>query len=124
MRLRRSGRVQTATYRRIINCTGPNIDLRATSDPFIQSLLQSGSIVADELGLGLQLDEKGYALKANNTRSETVLTIGALRKGQLWETTAVPELRAQAAQVAEQIAQTIACGVVTPNAVESSITSG
>jgi len=105
MRLRRSRRVQTATYRRIINCTGPNIDLRATSDPLIQNLIESGAIVADDLGLGLQLDQHGYALHANGTRSESI-AIGALRKGQLWETTAVPELRVQAAQVAEQIVRT------------------
>ncbi len=84
MRLRRSRRVQTATYRRIINCTGPNIDLRATSDRLIQSLIESGSIVPDELGLGLQLDEHGYAMHANGTRSESIIAIGALRKGQLW----------------------------------------
>jgi uncharacterized NAD(P)/FAD-binding protein YdhS len=105
MRLRRSGRVQTATYRRIINCTGPNIDLRATSDRFIQSLLLSGSILPDELGLGLQLDEQGYAIQVNNSRSETIVALGALRKGQLWETTAVPELRVQAAQLARQIVE-------------------
>jgi uncharacterized NAD(P)/FAD-binding protein YdhS len=105
MRLRRSGRIQTATYRRIINCTGPNIDLRATSDRFIQGLLQSGSILPDELGLGLQLDEQGYAIQANNSRSGTIVALGALRKGQLWETTAVPELRVQAAQLAQQIVE-------------------
>ncbi len=106
MRLRRSRRVQTATYRRIINCTGPNIDLRATSDRLIQSLILSGSIVPDELGLGLQLDQHGYAMHANGKRSESIIAIGALRKGQLWETTAVPELRLQAAQLAEQIVRT------------------
>jgi uncharacterized NAD(P)/FAD-binding protein YdhS len=119
MRLRRSGRIQTATYRRIINCTGPNIDLRATSDRFIQSLLASGSILADELGLGLQLDDHGYALQLNNSRSGTIVSIGALRKGQLWETTAVPELRLQAAQLAEQIVASTCANIVANKTVET-----
>lgn len=117
MRLRRSRRVQTATYRRIINCTGPNIDLRTTDDRFIKGLIQSGAVVPDQLGLGLQLSEHGYAVRANGTRSESIITIGVLRKGQLWETIAVPELRVQAAQLAEQIVRTTfvseeVCGAV------------
>jgi uncharacterized NAD(P)/FAD-binding protein YdhS len=33
-------------------------------------------------------------------RSGHLYTLGALRRGELWETTAVPELRAQAARIA------------------------
>lgn len=106
MRLRRSRRVQTATYRRIINCTGPNTDLRTTTDRFIKGLIENGAVVPDELGLGLQVGEHGYAMRSNGTRSESIITIGVLRKGQLWESLAVPELRVQAAQLADQIVRT------------------
>ncbi|HEY9732388.1 MAG TPA: FAD/NAD(P)-binding protein [Drouetiella sp.] len=117
MRLRKSRRVQTATYRRIINCTGPNMDLRIVDDRLIKCLLENGAVVADELGMGLKVDDHGYAIRANGTRSESVLTLGPLRKGQLWESIAVPELRVQAAQLAEQIVRTLfvseeICGAV------------
>jgi uncharacterized NAD(P)/FAD-binding protein YdhS len=117
MRLRKSRRVQTATYRRIINCTGPNMDLRTTNNRLIKGLIVNGAVVADELGMGLQVDEHGYAMRSNGTRSESVITIGPLRKGQLWESIAVPELRVQAAQLAEQIVRTLfvsedICGAV------------
>ncbi|HEY9676701.1 MAG TPA: FAD/NAD(P)-binding protein [Drouetiella sp.] len=123
MRLRKSGRVQTASYRRIINCTGPDLKITSTSDPLIKNLLNSQAVAADDLGLGIQLDEHGYAIKPNQMRSETILAIGNLRKGQLWETTAVPELRGQAADVAHQIVDSLFLGVVTRNAVERGITS-
>jgi uncharacterized NAD(P)/FAD-binding protein YdhS len=42
-----------------------------------------------------------------------VLTLGALRRGELWETTAVQEIRAQAEQLASTIEQSL-LQAVTP----------
>jgi uncharacterized NAD(P)/FAD-binding protein YdhS len=36
-----------------------------------------------------------------------IVAIGALRKGHLWETTAVPELREQAVEVAQNVVDAI-----------------
>jgi uncharacterized NAD(P)/FAD-binding protein YdhS len=62
----------------------------------VGSLLRSGLASADELGLGLRTDGDGHLLAADGSRDAPLLLVGALRRGELWETTAVPELRGQA----------------------------
>jgi uncharacterized NAD(P)/FAD-binding protein YdhS len=57
----------------------------------------------DELGLGLDTSETGALIDANGNASADLFLVGPLRKGQLWEHTAVPELRAEAVQMAERL---------------------
>lgn len=86
------------TYRvaRVFNCIGPGMSVRDSIDPMVGSLLRSGLASADELGLGLRTDGDGHVLAADGRREAPLLLVGALRRGELWETTAVPELRGQA----------------------------
>jgi uncharacterized NAD(P)/FAD-binding protein YdhS len=71
-------------------------------------LIQSGLLCDDPLGLGIPTDPEGRALRRNGKAHANLLVAGTLRKTSLWESTAVPELRQQAAKVAE-----IALNVVT-----------
>ena len=58
------------------------------------------------LGLGLRTDAGGALLDARRPALRPhLLTLGALRRGELWETTAVPEIRAQAATIAAALAR-------------------
>ena len=88
----------TRTYRvaRVFNCIGPGMSVRDSIDPMVGSLLRSGLASADELGLGLRTDAEGHLLSGDGSRQSPLLLVGALRRGDLWETTAVPELRGQA----------------------------
>ena len=58
----------------------------------------------DPLRLGLDVDLDGAALAADGRGAEVggspIHVIGPLRKGGLWETTAIPEIRRQAADLA------------------------
>jgi uncharacterized NAD(P)/FAD-binding protein YdhS/predicted metal-dependent enzyme (double-stranded beta helix superfamily) len=85
----------------VLNCTGPTACNSAESNPVIGSLLVHGWVQPDELGLGLETTADGNAIDAHGRCSPDLFVVGTLRKPALWESTAVPELRGQAAAVAD-----------------------
>jgi uncharacterized NAD(P)/FAD-binding protein YdhS/predicted metal-dependent enzyme (double-stranded beta helix superfamily) len=84
----------------VVNCTGPGIHHRRSTHPILRPLLNSGILADDALGLGLQTDADGRAIKADGGVHTNLLIAGTLRKSTLWESTAVPELREQSVVVA------------------------
>jgi uncharacterized NAD(P)/FAD-binding protein YdhS len=90
---------------RIINCTGPESNYRRLNHPLIASLKEQGLIHPDPLGLGVLTNASGALLDEDNQASATLFTLGPPRKGQLWETTAVPEIRVQAQALARLLLQ-------------------
>ena len=104
--LRRRGAAGAEELRvgKVVNCTGPDTDLARVRDPLVQALRRAGLIRPDPLGLGLDTDEQGRLLDAGGRASRRLLLVGPLRKGQLWENTAVPELRVEAKRAAELLA--------------------
>ncbi|MDB5986205.1 MAG: beta-lactamase domain protein [Nevskia sp.] len=103
IRLRADRSLQTLNVQRVINCTGPECDYRRLNHPLIVSLREQGLIEADALGLGLSTDDRGALIDAAAQPSTRLFTLGPPRKGQLWETTAVPEIRVQAQALAQQL---------------------
>jgi uncharacterized NAD(P)/FAD-binding protein YdhS len=87
----------------VINCTGPGPSNTAASNPAIGSLLRAGWVRPDPLALGLDIDDTGRVFTRSHERLENLLVLGTLRKPQLWESTAVPELRHQAAGIASYV---------------------
>jgi uncharacterized NAD(P)/FAD-binding protein YdhS len=87
----------------IVNATGPSPSNSAAANPAIGSLLIQGLLTADELNLGVRTTPQGNAIGSNGEPVENLLVVGTLRKPELWESTAVPELRAQAAGAAAKI---------------------
>lgn len=81
------------------NCTGPLHAITHTRDPLLRSLFDNGSIRADHLGIGLEVDGCSRAAPG-----ERLWALGPLTKGRYWEIIAVPDIREQAATVAEDIA--------------------
>jgi len=109
VRLRSDGSLRGLSVHRVINCTGPECDYRRLNHPLIVSLREQGLIEADALGLGLRSDARGALLDHAAQPSTRLYTLGPPRKGQLWETTAVPEIRVQAQALAlELLAQLVA----------------
>jgi uncharacterized NAD(P)/FAD-binding protein YdhS len=82
---------------RVINCSGSESDCRRIDESFIVSLFVQGLARPDPLFLGLDIDEHGALIDYDGIASRMLYTIGPTRKGCLWETTAVPEIRDQAA---------------------------
>jgi uncharacterized NAD(P)/FAD-binding protein YdhS len=101
---RRDGSTRSYRVARVFNCIGPGMSVRDTIDPMLGSLLRGGLASPDELGLGLRTDGEGRLVGADGSTDARLLLVGALRRGDLWETTAVPELRGQAAAAARAAA--------------------
>lgn len=89
----------------VINCTGLNSDIRSYDSPLIASLLEQGFIRPGLLGIGIDTTIKGALVSAEGHSSSWLWTLGSLRKGQLWETTAISEIRQQAEQLARDMLQ-------------------
>jgi|HubBroStandDraft_6_1064221.scaffolds.fasta_scaffold43606_2 uncharacterized NAD(P)/FAD-binding protein YdhS len=111
---RKSGKEQSVRVDRVINCTGPETDCRRLDNPLLASLQHQGFARPDPLFLGLDVSEDGALIDTDGTPSDFLYTVGPPRKGSLWETTAVPEIREE---VAELVAHLL--GISFPKAGET-----
>jgi uncharacterized NAD(P)/FAD-binding protein YdhS len=95
---RRGGTAETRRFAFAINCTGPLGAIERTRDPMLKALLEDGLVRPDQLGIGLDVDQ-------NSRAGNKLWALGPLTKGLYWEIVAVPDIREQAAAVAEDIAR-------------------
>jgi uncharacterized NAD(P)/FAD-binding protein YdhS len=100
---RKSGKEEHLRVDRVINCTGPETDCRRLDDPLLTSLWIQRMARPDRLFLGLDVDENGALIDAQGEPSKFLFAVGPSRKGSLWETTAVPEIRGQVAGVVRHL---------------------
>ena len=96
IRRRGSDRSSSERFDYVINCTGPLHVMEQTHDPLLRGLLDSGVVRPDHLGIGLEVDEQSRA-------GNRLWALGPLTKGRYWEIIAVPDIRGQAAAIAEDI---------------------
>ena len=106
--LRRNGAVTALSVAALVNCTGASCDVTRYPGGLGGRLVQAGLVVADELDLGVRTTADGALLDADGRADGRLWTLGALRRGSLFESTAIPELRTQAAAIAQQLAQRLA----------------
>lgn len=99
LRRRAASGSQKMRFAYAFNCTGPLQAIAHTKDPLLRSLFDSGAVREDPLGIGLDVDHRSRAV-----RGERLWALGPLTKGRYWEIIAVPDIREQAAAVAEDIA--------------------
>jgi uncharacterized NAD(P)/FAD-binding protein YdhS len=90
----------------LVNCTGPERDVRRQTDPLIASVLKKGLVAPDPLGLGIRTGPRGEVLDCAGAALPGAFVVGPWRVAGLWESSAVPELRGQAATVAAALAET------------------
>jgi uncharacterized NAD(P)/FAD-binding protein YdhS len=102
-RLRGTTQVRGLRVARIINCTGPRTDYSKYQHPLLLNLLANGLIDHDPLALGIRATPAGEVLDHTGRVVDWLYTIGAPLKGDLWECTALPEIRAQARTLAENL---------------------
>ena len=55
----------------------------------------------------------GRVIDSTGSSARPIWAVGALRRGELWESTAVPEIRRQAQQVAMAVLDTVAATSLT-----------
>ncbi|ADD41387.1 FAD/NAD(P)-binding protein [Stackebrandtia nassauensis] len=95
----------------VVNCTGP-ARLPLGANDLVRRLIDEGHARPGPHRLGLDVDVEGRIVDGGGTVNDRVWTIGALRRGALWETTAVPEIREQAARLAVRLTGTVRPRVV------------
>ncbi|GHG98129.1 FAD/NAD(P)-binding protein [Comamonas sp. JC664] len=83
----------------VINCTGPE-GAMTRGHPVLGGLVETGRVSPDALGMGLAADAAGALLDIQGRASGRLYTLGPPRRGELWETTAVPEIRGHARNLA------------------------
>ncbi|HEY0791480.1 MAG TPA: hypothetical protein VGD78_10495 [Chthoniobacterales bacterium] len=87
----------------VVNCTGPECNYHKLKDPLVQQLFYRGLITPDPLFLGIEVGAGGIVYNVYGERVRNLYTLGSPQKGRLLETTAVPELRVQAWELARRI---------------------
>jgi uncharacterized NAD(P)/FAD-binding protein YdhS len=97
-RRRGAPRSRTESFEYVFNCTGPLHSVTRTRDPLLRSLLGAEEVKPDHLGIGLEVSDECRA-------GSRLWALGPLTKGRYWEIIAVPDIREQAAAVADDIAR-------------------
>ena len=87
----------------IINATGVEMRAQAMRNPLLQHLLGSGIARPGPHGIGIDSSADGSLLDADGVVDARIRVVGSLRIGTLWESLAIPELRAQAAHAAQAL---------------------
>jgi uncharacterized NAD(P)/FAD-binding protein YdhS len=87
----------------LVDATGPAADVTATPDPLVRSLLSSGLARPGPHRLGIDADASGAILDVFGRPSAEIRTLGPPLRGVCYETTAIPEIRDQAAALAGRL---------------------
>lgn len=84
----------------VVNCCGPNFNLRTHTSPLLRNLIHKGLVQADETGLGVAIDNTG---KVDSSHPHPIWVVGALSFGTYFEATSIPDIRRQAHLAATSI---------------------
>lgn len=105
VRWRRRGRtsVSVLSVDRVINCTGPDYDPERTRERLLRALIAQGLAQRDPLGLGLVTNDIGALIDRGGRATSNLFYLGPMLRPASWESTAVAELRTQAARLARHL---------------------
>ncbi|HEX7832989.1 MAG TPA: FAD/NAD(P)-binding protein [Thermoanaerobaculia bacterium] len=105
VRFRPTGKddVRELRVARAINCTGPACDYTRIDLPLVEQMRRAGWLTPDALRLGIETDVDGRLISHDGVVVPGLFTLGPLRRPALWESTAIPEIRAQAAALASKL---------------------
>lgn len=103
---RRRGRCETETLRvdRLVDCTGVHSSPALSTNPVIRDLVAKGLARADPLDLGLDIGTDWALIDAEGRPSERLFAVGPLTRYAGWETTAIPDIRLQCAELTRRLA--------------------
>lgn len=88
----------------IINCTGPETCYPQLANHLLATAITEGVLASGPLELGLAACPTSLALKnSSGDIHPRLFGIGSVLRGELWETTALNEIRQQAQQLAGQL---------------------
>lgn len=85
----------------LVNATGVETHIDLRPDTLMGALRMRGRVLPGPHGIGIASEEPGRVIDARGQPDPTLLVLGAMRIGTLWESLAIPELRGQAQALAE-----------------------
>jgi uncharacterized NAD(P)/FAD-binding protein YdhS len=88
---------------RVYDCGGVSVDVRASANPLLRHLVQSGIARPDELHIGLDVDTRSALVAADGRISQRIRAVGPLTRGRYFEIEAVPDIRLQCAAIANSL---------------------
>ncbi len=94
------GAEHTVSANALVNCIGSQSDFNKVDSDLLRDLLGSGLLQTDPLPFGINATPEGSLIGADGLESDKLFTLGTALKGILWESTAIPEIRTQAKQLA------------------------
>lgn len=87
----------------VVNCTGPGRPWHPPANPLVAELIATGLARPDPLAIGLDTTVDGRVVDRHGVGRNGLHVVGPPRRGTLWETTAVPEIRSQSLHVADRL---------------------
>ena len=108
LRERGQSHASAERYDVLVRATGLDTDVERTSHPLIGQLRDAGTLGADPFGLGARANAQLEVLDRHGNPVRGLYCLGPLLRGQLWEITAVAELRVAAHQLAGQLLRPVA----------------
>ncbi|WEJ57091.1 FAD/NAD(P)-binding protein [Devosia sp. FJ2-5-3] len=103
IRPRGGASVTTMDVARVYDCGGVSVDVRASGNPLIRHLVQTGAARPDPMNIGLDVDGKCALVSEDGHVSTRLRVVGPLTRGRYFEIEAVPDIRVQCASVARSL---------------------
>jgi uncharacterized NAD(P)/FAD-binding protein YdhS len=114
LQIARVGEVDVSGFSRVVNCSGPAPVCTPGWNAVIDRLAARGLLRANELGLGLDVDDRGRVVDVSGRATPGLFAMGAARRGTAWEVAAIPDIRRQAAALADLLTRENASGRALP----------
>jgi uncharacterized NAD(P)/FAD-binding protein YdhS len=109
-RARGGRKARTMLVDRVVNCTGPDYNVRRSRDPLMRSLLARGLVVPDAHNLGIRTGAYGALINADGRAATNLFYAGPMLRADHWEATAAHELGMHAEQLAGYLAAPVGRG--------------
>lgn len=87
----------------VIQATGFNLATSSSDHPLVRQMIDDGTAQPDGLDLGLAADGDGRLVGSDRRPARGLRCLGTLLRGSLWECSGLPEIRALAAKIADDM---------------------
>lgn len=91
------------SFHRVVDCRGIRRDPERHAAPVIRQMVSDGLAHLDPLRLGIVVDAQARVLRPDGTALPGITAIGPVSRSAFWEITAIPDIRVQAAWLAETL---------------------
>ncbi|UQX09612.1 FAD/NAD(P)-binding protein [Candidatus Mycobacterium methanotrophicum] len=89
----------------VVVATGSMWDRRSLQNSTLWANLLANNVASPHpSGVGVRLDPDGYLIDGSGSTVPDIVCLGSIRMGEEWESTAIPEISAQAAAIAQLFA--------------------